>query len=126
MDILTETNKYLYSSRQKSVAELEQILIKVGVPPEQAPLEALNAFETYFSQQLKKKGITAAMAFVIPLLFIYILSNFILTHHGGRGIFAQTLYILPLVTMLLYGIVNGMRLWAIKEEITSFRELRKL
>lgn len=106
------------------VADLEQLLIADGTPQPEAGIAAARAFDEYFKQQLRKKGIKAAVFFgigLIALLRVITLTN------REEGSFMQVSFSLALVAFtIVLGIIWGMQLFALKEEISTFKDMRKL
>ncbi|WP_142687115.1 hypothetical protein [Chitinophaga polysaccharea] len=106
------------------VADLEQLLIADGTPQPEASIAAARAFDEYFKKQLRKKGIKAAVFFgigLIALLRVITLTN------REEGSFMQVSTSLALVAFtIVLGIIWGMQLFALKEEISTFKDMRKL
>lgn len=106
------------------VADLEQLLIAGGTPQPEASVAAAGAFDEYFKKQLRKKGVKAAVFFgvgLIALLRVITLTN------REEGSFMQVSFSLALVAFaLVMGIIWGVQLFALKEEITTFKDMRKL
>ncbi|HWV65177.1 hypothetical protein [Chitinophaga sp.] len=106
------------------VADLEQLLIADGTPQPEASVAAARAFDEYFRKQLRKKGVKAAIFFgigLIALLRVITLTN------REEGSFMQVSFSLALVAFtIVLGIIWGMQLFALKEEISTFKDMRKL
>ncbi|RAK37383.1 hypothetical protein SAMN05660461_4685 [Chitinophaga ginsengisegetis] len=106
------------------VADLEQLLLADGTPQPDASIAAAGAFDEYFKKQLRKKGTKAAIFFgvgLIALIRVITLTN------REEGSFMQVSLSLALVAFaLVLGIIWGMQLFALKEEISTFKDMRKL
>lgn len=106
------------------VADLEQLLLADGTPQPDASIAAAGAFDEYFKKQLRKKGIKAAIFFgvgLIALIRVITLTN------REEGSFMQVSFSLALVAFaLVLGIIWGIQLFALKEEISTFKDMRRL
>jgi hypothetical protein len=111
--------------KQRRVADLEQRLEKGGIPKPQSTAHAIEAFQAYFKKELKTKGIKAAIFFTIGLAAL--LRVITLTNQEQGTSFMQVSGSLALVAFaLVEGLIWGMQLFSLKEEISTFRELRKM
>ena len=111
--------------KQRRVADLEQRLEKGGIPKPQSTSLAIEAFQAYFRKEMKTKGIKAAIFFAVGL--IALLRVVSLTNQSQGMSFMQVSGSLALVAFaLVEGLIWGMQLFSLKEEISTFRELRKM
>jgi hypothetical protein len=109
--------------KQRRVADLEQRLIADGTPLPDASIVAVKGFDAYFAKEMKTKGIKAAIFLVIALLFLYR----VVTLANQEGSFIQVSLSLALVAFaLVRGLLWAIQLFALKEEITTFKDLRRL
>ncbi|SEW50895.1 hypothetical protein [Chitinophaga arvensicola] len=118
--------KTYFSQRheQLRVADLELQIIADGTPKPEASVSAAAAFDEYFGKQLRTKGIKAAVFFGIGLIFLI---RVITLTNREEGSFMQVSLSLALVAFaLVRGIIWGMQLFALKEEISTFKDLRRL
>ncbi|PSL42490.1 hypothetical protein CLV51_11218 [Chitinophaga niastensis] len=109
--------------KQRRVADLEQRLIADGTPLPEASIVAVKEFDGYFAKQMRTKGIKAAIFLVVALWLLYK----VVTLANQEGSFLQVSFSLALVAFaLVSGLLWGIQLFALKEEITSFKDLRGL
>ncbi|MFY0256211.1 hypothetical protein ACDQ55_19910 [Chitinophaga sp. 30R24] len=121
-DIITKYFSEYHS--QLRVVDLEQRLIADGIPAPEASVAAVKGFNAYFGKQLRKKGIKAGICLFVALVCLL---RIITLSNREEGSFMQVSLSLGLVAFaLLLGVIWGIQLFALKEEITSFRDLRKL
>lgn len=115
-----------FSERHKQlrVADLEQRLIAGGTEKADASRVAASGFDAYFKKQLRTKGIKAAIFFGIGLIFLI---KIITLTNREEGSFMQVSLSLALVAFaLVRGLIWGVQLFALKEEINTFKDLRNL
>lgn len=110
--------------KQWRVADLEQRLIASGgCAPQEAAQQASLAYDGYFGQQLKKKGVKVLIFLGLAALFLVR----ILLMADKLGNVSQLSVFLALTAYtLVQGLIWSIQLFQLKEEIASFRELRKL
>ncbi|WP_160711072.1 hypothetical protein [Chitinophaga solisilvae] len=109
--------------KQLRVADLEQRFVTNGFPLPAAGQEALNAYGIYFKKQLKSKGIKVGLFLLCAALFLIKIINLF----DKVGNVTQIAAFLALTAYaLVQGLIWGMQLFQLKEEISSFRDLRKL
>ena len=110
--------------KQRRVADLEQRLIADGTPMPEASVAAAGGFEAYFKKQLRTKGVKAAIFLAVALVFLI---RIITLTNREEGSFMQVSLSLALVAFaLVRGLIWGIQLFALKEEITSFKDVRRL
>ncbi|RFS18855.1 hypothetical protein DVR12_26100 [Chitinophaga silvatica] len=122
-----EIIKTYFAERHKQfrIAVLEQRLENAGVPKPQSSTLAIEAFQQFFKKEMKSKGIKAGLFFGIGLIML--IRVITLTNQQQGSSFMQVSFSLALVAFaLVQGLIWGMQLFALKEEISSFRELRRL
>lgn len=111
--------------KQRRVADLEQLLEKGGVAKPEATILAVKAFQVYLKKELRTKGLKAGIFLAVGLIFL--LRVITLTNQEQGSSFMQVSGSLALVAFaLVQGLIWGIQLFALKEEITSFRDLRKI
>ncbi|MBC9910205.1 hypothetical protein [Chitinophaga varians] len=109
--------------KQWRVADLEQRLIAGGCAPQDAAQQASLAYDGYFGQQLKKKGTKTLIFLGLAALFLVR----ILLMADKLGNVSQLSVFLALTAYtLVQGLIWCIQLFQLKEEISSFRDLRKL
>lgn len=111
--------------KQRRVADLEQRLEKGGVARPEATILAVKAFQAYFKKEMRTKGLKAGIFLAIGLFFLVRVIT--ITNQEQGSSFMQVSGSLALVAFaLVEGLIWGMQLFALKEEISSFRDLRKV
>mgnify|MGYP001545741895 FL=1 len=109
---------------QLRVADLEQRLIADGMPLPEASIAAAVGFEGHLKKQMRTKGVKAGLFLGVGLVFLI---RVITLTNREEGSFMQVSFSLALVAFaLVRGLIWGIQLFALKEEISSFRDLRKL
>ncbi|MEC5144503.1 hypothetical protein [Chitinophaga sp. 212800010-3] len=117
-------NYFASRPSQLRVADLEQLLLADGLTKEEAGKAAAAGFEQYFRKQLRTKGLKALLFFIVGLIFLL---RVITLTNREEGSFMQVSLSLALVAFtIVLGIIWGVQLFALREEITSFRDIRKL
>ncbi|MBO9731197.1 MAG: hypothetical protein J7623_21340 [Chitinophaga sp.] len=110
--------------KQRRVADLEQRLIAGGTPQPEASIAAARGFDQYFGKQMRTTGIKAGVFLIVA--FIFLIRVITLTNRE-EGSFMQVSFSLALVAFaLVRGLIWGIQLFALKEEINSFKDLRRL
>ncbi|MBS0029591.1 hypothetical protein ACTJJ0_17735 [Chitinophaga sp. 22321] len=110
--------------KQRRVADLEQRLIQDGTPPSEASIAAAKSFDEFFSKQMRTTGVKAGIFLVVA--FIMLIRVITLTNRE-EGSFMQVSFSLALVAFaLVRGLIWGIQLFALKEEINTFKDLRRL
>lgn len=122
--VSTITQQYFAEPhKQWRVADLEQRLIAGGCAPQEAAQQASLAYDGYFGQQLKKKGTKTLIFLGLAALFLVR----ILLMADKLGNVSQLSVFLALTAYaLVQGLIWSIQLFQLKEEIASFRDLRKL
>ncbi|CAL1518372.1 hypothetical protein [Chitinophaga sp. MM2321] len=114
--------------KQHRVADLEQRLTKSGMQQPEAGEHAVAAYEAYFRKQLKNKGVRSLIFLVFAGIFLMKIINF--SDRGGassQSSFMMTSLMIALTAyVLLQGLFWGIQLFQLKEEISSFRDLRSI
>lgn len=110
--------------KQRRVADLEQRLLAAGVTQPEASIAAVKGFNEYFSKQMRTTGVKAGIFLAVALVFLI---RVITLTNREEGSFMQVSFSLALVAFaLVRGLIWGIQLFALKEEISSFRDLRRL
>ncbi|MGO4291397.1 hypothetical protein [Chitinophaga sp. RAB17] len=110
--------------KQRRVADLEQRLLADGTPNPEASIAAAKGFDEYFSKQMRTTGVKAGIFLVVA--FIMLIRVITLTNRE-EGSFMQVSFSLALVAFaLVRGLIWGIQLFALKEEISTFKDLRRL
>ncbi|MCW3465577.1 hypothetical protein [Chitinophaga nivalis] len=109
--------------KQRRVADLEQRLLAAGVPAQEASVQALAGFQALLKKETKKKGIKALIGLIIALVLL----TRVVMAVNQQGTFLQISVSLAVIAYtLVSSLIWGLQLFALKEEITGFRDLRKL
>lgn len=110
--------------KQRRVADLEQRLLADGTPDPEASIAAAKGFDEYFRKQMRTTGVKAGIFLVVA--FIMLIRVITLTNRE-EGSFMQVSFSLALVAFaLVRGLIWGIQLFALKEEISTFKDLRRL
>ncbi len=110
--------------KQRRVADLEQRLIADGTPAPEASIAAAKGFDAYFSKQMRSTGVKAGIFLAVALLCLV---RIITLTNREEGSFMQVSLSLALVAFaLVRGLIWGIQLFALKEEISTFKDLRRL
>ncbi|WP_212004280.1 hypothetical protein [Chitinophaga sp. HK235] len=123
-DIITIVKGY-FEERHKiwRVGDLEQRLIANGYQPQVASREALMAFGNFFKEKKRKDGVRVLVYLGLAAVFlirILLMSNKIGNVPEVSGFLALTAF------ALVMGLIGLLKLFQLREEIVSFRDLRKL
>ncbi|HVI43370.1 MAG TPA: hypothetical protein VM802_00805 [Chitinophaga sp.] len=109
--------------RQHRVADLEQRLLSKGYVQPEAAQQAFMAYRTYFKKVASRKGLLVGFFMLLAITFLYR----VISISGQIGNFMQISAFLAITaTLLTLGVIWGMQLFQLKEEISSFRDLRRL
>ncbi|MGN7823934.1 hypothetical protein ACTJJB_27670 [Chitinophaga sp. 22536] len=109
--------------KQWRVADLEQRLIAGGYVPQEAAREASLAYDGYFTRQLKKKG-TKVLIF-LGLAAVFLVRILLMADKLGN-VSQLSVFLALTAYTLVQGLIWSIQLFQLKEEIASFRDLRKL
>lgn len=110
--------------KQRRVADLEHRLIVDGTPKPEASIAAAKGFDEYFRKQMRSTGVKAGI--FLAVAFIMLIRVITLTNRE-EGSFMQVSFSLALVAFaLVRGLIWAIQLFALKEEISTFKDLRSL
>ncbi|NML39268.1 hypothetical protein HHL17_18860 [Chitinophaga sp. G-6-1-13] len=114
-----------FSERHKQwrVADLEQRLIAGGCAPQDAALQASVAYDAYFSRQLRKKGIKVLV--LLGLATVFLIRILLMANKLGN-VAQLSVFLALTAATLVDGLIEGIKLFQLKEEISSFKDLRRL
>ena len=118
--------EYFLYTRRTNLAQLEQLLIKKGTPAADAAPLALDAYEQFLHRLLKANIMNFVMVLIALLTDVLLLPLiFSQTSPMSTRIMVYGIILFSSV-ILVRGLTKGVKLFALKEEITAFRELRNL
>ncbi|MBC9933423.1 hypothetical protein [Chitinophaga qingshengii] len=109
--------------KQWRVADLEQRLVAGGCSREEAAQQAVLAYDGYFSRQMKKKGTKVLIFLVCAVLF---LARILMMADKMGNVKELSVFLALTAYTLVQGLIWSIQLFQLKEEISSFRDLRKL
>ena len=110
--------------KQRRVADLEQRLLQDGTPQPEAGIAAAKSFDEFFRKQMRTTGVKAGIFLVVA--FIMLIRVITLTNRE-EGSFMQVSFSLALVAFALTrGLIWAIQLFALREEISTFKDLRRL
>lgn len=109
--------------KQWRVADLEQRIIAGGYAPQEAAQQAGLAYDAYFRQQLKKKGTKVLIFLVLAAVFLV---RILMMADKMGNVKELSVFLALTAYTLVQGLIWSIHLFQLKEEISSFRDLRKL
>lgn len=118
--------EYFLYTRRTNLAELEQLLIKKGTPPAEAAPLALDAYEQFLNRMLRANIVNFVLV-ILALAVDVLLLPLIFSQSAPMATRIMVYGIILFSSVILVrGLTKAVKLFALKEEIIAFRDLRDL